>query len=757
MQNINLINIYQINIYERYVDLQRSGKKVGDDNKDICKIFEYFSCIQLTQDNGRLFYEYNDIDPTFKELNKMSRNDTGIDCSDLLNTIVQCKLRKNTLTWKECSTFFGSQIIFSSELNKKIIRWDNLIITRNDDCILSENLLERKKNELFVDKPYSKKQILEYCDNLIKNPPIYPIVDEDFTLRDYQIEARDVIINNENNVIINLPTGTGKNLVIIYSIKPDFKYLILVPRIILMEQLKNEFIKHNSKLKNKIQMIGDGNNIFNENKLITICVFNSIHLIEKHCHIFTKIFIDEAHHINKPAIYYENEYDYDEIVYDTTQEEEEEEEEDEDEDEDEDDNSYIQDDTEDELVNVDNYTRIIKNLLQFNNNVYLSATIDPDNNFTYYCKDIRSMIELKYLCDYQIHVPIFSDDPTNKNVCEYLLNNYRNIIIYCNSQKEGKIINDLMNKLQLFSSEYIDCNTAKKKRDDIIKKYKSGKVSFLVNVRILVEGFDAPITKGVCFLHLPTNKTTLIQIIGRCLRLHPTKIIANIILPFSSREDSNNIRNFLKVMAKNDSRIKKSFESKTIDGYISIEKIDEDEDNAEDIEFKYNLIYNSYGILQNGEKIWMDKLNEVVNYMNTNNKRPSCKCNKNKNVKQLGIWICTQLKSYKKKKQIMKNEEIYNKWTDFVNDDKYKQYFISNEDLWINKLNEVVNYMNTNNKRPSEHDKNKNVKQLGAWIGTQLQCYKKKEYIMKNEEIYNKWTDFVNDDKYKEYFISNEE
>ena len=52
----------------------------------------------------------------------MSRNDTGIGCCDLDNTIVQCKLRKNTLTWKECSTFFGSQVIFCPELKKPIVR-----------------------------------------------------------------------------------------------------------------------------------------------------------------------------------------------------------------------------------------------------------------------------------------------------------------------------------------------------------------------------------------------------------------------------------------------------------------------------------------------------------------------------------------------------------------------------------------------------------------------------------------------------------
>ena len=129
----------------------------------------------------------------------MTRNDTGIDACNLIDTIVQCKLRKNTLTWKECSTFFGSQVIFSSELKKPIVRWDNLIITRNDDSILSENLLERI--ELFIDKPYFKDELITFCENLIINPPKYPVFNEDFKLRDNQIEAIDIIKNNKKNVI----------------------------------------------------------------------------------------------------------------------------------------------------------------------------------------------------------------------------------------------------------------------------------------------------------------------------------------------------------------------------------------------------------------------------------------------------------------------------------------------------------------------------------------------------------------------------
>ncbi len=751
-------NKYIINIFERYTDLKKS-KKDDFDNNDLWKIFEYYSCIKLSEEYKKPFYEYDDIDPTFKELNKMTRNDTGIDCSDLLNTIVQCKLRKNTLTWKECSTFFGSQVIFSSELKKPIVRWDNLIITRNNDCTLSENLLERK--ELFIDKPYNKNELINFCENLIINPPKYPVFNEDFKLREYQIEAIDIIKNNKKNVIINLPTGTGKNSVIIYSINPDLKYLILVPRIILMDQLKKEIIKHNSKMKTKIQLIGDGNDIFDENKLITICVFNSIHLIENRCMNFEKIFIDEAHHINKPAIYYEDEDEDDddegenigninkdnnkELKEYFSDEDIEDDFEDDFEDEYNSDNESINsdldddDDIEDELINVKNYTKIIKSLVKYNNNVYLSATIDSIDNFQYYSKDIRNMIELKYLCDYQIHVPIFNDDPTNKNICSHLIKNYRNIIIYCNSQKEGKQINKLMNELQLNSSEYIDCNTSKKKRDIIIEKYKNGEIPFLVNVRILVEGFDAPITKGVCFLHLPTNKTTLIQIIGRCLRLHPTKTIANIILPFSSKEDEKNICNFLKVMAKNDSRIKKSFENKTLGGYISIENLEEiyDDEENEDIEFKYNMIYDSMGVLKNENEIWMKQLEYAEDFIIKNNKIPSSS-DKDIKIKKCGSWLIRQKKYYLNYLFIMKNETIRKIWNDFI--EKYNEYFITDEKKWDNNLNKLIDYYEKN-------DKNISIK-LKNWRSSQITEYKNISGGMKNEERRIKWKNFVQ--KYKD-------
>ena len=119
-------------------------------------------------------------------------------------------------------------------------------------------------------------------------------------------------------------------------------------------------------------------------------------------------------------------------------------------------------------------------------------------------------------------------------------------------------------------------------------------VSFIVNVRLLVEGFDCSSTQGVCFLNLPKNQTALIQIIGRCLRLDKGKVLASIILPYSIVENEDRISNFLKIIAKNDSRIRKSCINRTLGGYISIDyNVNEIKNN--DIKFKYEMIYNSIG------------------------------------------------------------------------------------------------------------------------------------------------------------------
>ena len=701
-------NLYKTYIYNRCKLLLLSKEINLWDNRDLAKIFEYYSCIRLSEQLNRCFKEYNDICPEFKENNDLSRNDSGIDACDEIDSIVQCKLRKDHLTWNECSTFFASQNIHCKVLKKTIIRWDNLFIVRNDTCKLSANL-QVKKN-LFHDITFQKNEILEYCQNILNNPPIQNEIEATFQLRDYQQEAINLIQTNHNsNTIINLPTGTGKNIVIIHSLIDGKKYLILVPRIILMEQIKDEIIKFKPHFKNKIQCIGNNQKKTNVSKDIIICVYNSIGLIPSF-DTFEKIFVDEAHHIAIPTIYF---------------------------------NSFEENSDDSDKDDEDSYIDKISMLKQFNNNVYLSATIDNIDGFVMYKKDIREMIELSYICDYTIHIPIFSNNQSDEAICSHLIENYTNIIIYCSSQEEGKKINTLMNTRMKGCSEYIDCNTPTKKRNDIIKKFKQGELNFLVNVRILIEGFDAPITKGVCFMHLPSNQTTLIQIIGRALRKHKDKTYANIILPFSNKDDEDSICHFMKIMSNNDTRIRKSYIEKKIGGYISLEKKKEEDietnDNFE-IDFRYNMIFDSFGKCLNGIEIWMKKFEELKNYIKINKKTPPAR-------DKIGSWVSTQKKNYKKKQYIMKEEEIYVTWTNFM--DENQEYFEDNVEKWMKNFEELKNYIKINKKTPPKKEK------LGNWFSHQKQNYKKKQGIMKEEEIYDIWTKFM--DENQEYFDDNVE
>ena len=98
----------------------------------------------------------------------------------------------------------------------------------------------------------------------------------------------------------------------------------------------------------------------------------------------------------------------------------------------------------------------------------------------------------------------------------------------------------------------------------------------------------------------------------------------------------------------------------------------------------------------------------------------------------------------------MKQDIIYNKWTEFITN--YKEYFESYEERWIKYLEKVKNYIDSHKKRPSQYDIIKDDGFLGRWIITQKANYNKKKDIMKNKEIYDKWTKFINDPNYKVYF-----
>jgi len=762
---------YTYLLYKKYLDIKNGNMDLSS-NFNLWKLFEYFVAIK----NGTEFILYDDIDNDFKLNNKLNATDSGIDICNLSNTIIQCKLRSKNLTLRECSTFLASQNIFDISTNQTIIKWNNLIIAHNNNINLSPHL--NQKLGIFTTQTYSIPDLLSFCESLLINPPTLNIKSTDFNLRYYQKEAINLIKSSNKKIIICIPTGCGKNSIIIHSIDFNKSYLILVPRIILMYQLKNEFINHFKHSKHLIQLIGDNHNSFNPDKKITICVYNSFDIIHPFISFFHKIFIDEAHHIHKPYIYSsyflsDSDYDtnsiisnnntqninYNDNIDDKENNNNEEYDDDEDEDEDEEYTDEEYDDEEEyeeeeEQVEEDElrieYNRKIREI-KSDNIVLLSATIDSREGYDEYRKEIREMIEEGYLTDYNIRIPIFSGEKKDmESIARYIINRYRSIIIFCKSQKEGREMNMIMNKICNNCSEYIDCNTKTKKRDDILNKFNSGELAYIINVRLLIEGFNSNIANGILLLKMTDNETNLIQMIGRTLRLHENKKIANIIYPITEEDNEIKVLNkFIKIIAENDKKIMHQCKNKIRNNYINIEKAicnnddldNNNEKNNELYELKEEIIMDSLGNIKECDfETFKRKIDEIEIYMKENGKRPNRRDN-NIKIKIMGYFLDRCFKYYKKKLFRMNNNDIYNYFKNFV--EKNDRYFLDKKEIWFNSFELLKNYIKNNNKLPSKN----NDKKLSIWFHNNKHNYNMMTEIMKDEKIRDIFGKFLLENK----------
>ena len=92
--------------------------------------------------------------------------------------------------------------------------------------------------------------------------------------------------------------------------------------------------------------------------------------------------------------------------------------------------------------------------------------------------------------------------------------------------------------------------------------------------------------------------------------------------------------------------------------------------------------YQQYFI--SNEELWTNNLTELKAFIDLNKRRPVY----NKETEKVVYsWASTQLANRKAKKEIMSNENVKNAWDSFIKD--YKQYFVSNEELWTNILTEL--------------------------------------------------------------------
>jgi len=121
--------------------------------------------------------------------------------------------------------------------------------------------------------------------------------------------------------------------------------------------------------------------------------------------------------------------------------------------------------------------------------------------------------------------------------------------------------------------------------------------------------------------------------------------------------------------------------------------------------------------------LWKNTLEQVSEYIDTNNKLPSSNDN-NIDIKLLGKWILRKRQNYKNKNEpdIMANSEIKELWENFIS--RYSIYFDADGSNFQNNLQRISEYIDQNKKLPCAYrDNDTNIKSLGKWL-----LHQKKKY-----------------------------
>lgn len=180
----------------------------------------------------------------------------------------------------------------------------------------------------------------------------------------------------------------------------------------------------------------------------------------------------------------------------------------------------------------------------------------------------------------------------------------------------------------------------------------------------------------------------------------------------------------------------------------------------QDIILLWENFINKYDRYKTNENKWIENFENVKKYVNEYKQLPS-RDDDNNCIKQLCDWVNTQKQNYKNKTQILKNDYFYKLWEDFIHNyndlcmDHDNNPLKTYEEKWFEKFDKVKEYILQNSKLPSKHNKDDTIMRLGVWLSRQNQNYKKRDGMMKYDNIRKRWGEFISTNYV--LFKSNEE
>jgi len=686
--------------------------------------------------------------------------DVGIDIIVQKNDdsiyFVQCKNYETPIYPSDLGTFFMKMLDNEHKTKEGFVYHSNNTLSR----VIKESTFDRIK---FVHFKVPEKKKLE------------------FLLFDYQQTAVNECIKfYENNTkgILTMPCGTGKTIISCFVSK-QYDFVIFISPLRQFAEQNIERYKEYDKDREYLLISSDSYGTRDLDKIKEFIKTNKelgkkfmLSVTYKSCDIIVKLFedkslnafiiIDEFHNLS-----YKNIYGNEKITEIKNNEEKEE--------------------TDEDPLNV-----IINSNYKI---LYMSATPriyelegDDDCNVEIlgdiiYKMDFKTAIEKGYIASYRILIPIMEDnskielDATINEITTELEKNDEQLIdiqlsqkccflfecikklgkmkciIYFQNYKEIdafiKCFN-LLNDYYYFYEYTIDSIKSKDSSDERIKKINiftnNTNHSFLCCVRILNEAIDIKKCNSIYITYTSKSKISSVQRMARAMRLddeNPNKK-ANIILWCDKISDMLEYISSIKEIDLN-------FNEK-----IRCIKFNREFNrNDKEISKQYVSKYEKFiiGVSEYRGVSWYNNLDNVIEYIKRTGEKPLMSSHII-NIKKLGTWIYHQNNFYKKQLYMMKQPEIYNKFSEFLKE--YGHHFMSFKEKWFCDLNDVEEYIIQKKERPSETNKDNIISNMGKWIRRQLYTRKNGTQLMADMDIYNRFSIFLKDHN-TIIFISNEE
>ena len=642
-------------------------------------------------------------------------------------------------------------------------------------------------------KPVSKPEItLDFILGNHQDETLFPT----FTLqpRYYQLDAYKAL-KDKQRTVLQLPCGMGKTLISIMLSSHYNLVIFISPLKSYCQQNKERFEEQLPDYKTEI-VDSEGTRDTEKLKLILavggkIALFATYKSVDVIMELWENVkhgyfIIDEMHNIPyDDAMIYDYLEDESNLEDDIEQNDEElnnadeDLEEDEDEEEEEDDDAEMESDLEEE----ENKSPMYKLLHSDARIMFMSATprlfeesdetaegMDIDNELfgeVDYQYPMGQAITEGCICDYMIYVPTMAipkDTGLDTVIEELAIKDYdrellvkarfiirgcmatgaRKCIIYCIEQNECselmKIIKDLCESYFAIDC-WCDTITSADSRD--ARKNKLGEftnaraTAFLCSVQILNECIDIPECDSIFITYASKSRIRNIQRLCRANRKdakNPNKVAS----VFLWCDEYTEMASFMKHIKEYDSIFTFEKVKRINSGEIDSSSIMKPDAMIDDKKVLDGVIVGCKSVSS-----WYENLDKVKKFIDENGKRPLQKT-------ALGRWISNQIASSKERQSIMKVDEIYNSWTNFVTNVKYKKYFdLDNVRDWKVKLAEVKEFIDINNARPTRTNK-----ELYNWLSHQITNSKERKKAMKIDEIYTLWNNFITNDKYKQYFIA---